>query len=144
MSQLSHFAFRVKRSMTSNRESTYMTEIPVPMCHAIMAPHLLRLLSRLCISDDELLLVSSLFKLSILTTSPLSALHATCCVLRLREGASHLFEVTLQLQGLTPQVNSCLFTQSWCNSYGKPFPCHEYKGEPQSNGVSVTSTFVLF
>lgn len=75
---------------------------------------------------------------------PLSALLAPCSVLPPREGASRLFEVSLQLQGLTPQVSPWLFTQSWCNSAGKTRLCHEYKARFHSNGVNFTSTLVLF
>lgn len=78
------------------------------------------------------------------TGPPLSALLAPCSVLPPREGASRLFEVSLQLQGLTPQVSPWLFTQSWCNSAGKTRLCHEYKARFHSNGVNFTSTLVLF
>ena len=74
----------------------------------------------------------------------LSVLLAPCSVLPPREGGSRLFEVSLQLRGLTPQVSPWLFTQSWCNSAGKLRLCHEYKAGLHSNGVSFTSTLILF
>lgn len=78
------------------------------------------------------------------TGPPSSALLAPCSVLPPREGSSHLFEVSLQLRGLTPQVSPWLFTQSWCNSAGKPCLCHEYKARHHPNGVNFTSTLILF
>lgn len=73
-----------------------------------------------------------------------SFLLAPCGVSLSGEGASRPFEVSLQLRGLTPQVSPWLFTQSGCNSAGKPRLCHEYKARLHANGVSCTSALKLF
>lgn len=120
-------------------EALVWRELTLPQCHPIRGPHYLLISPRACLHVSV-----SVCLCTCMSRHPLLlASFAPCSVLPLRKGASRLFEVSLQLQGLTPQVSAWLFTQSRCNSAGKPCFGHEYKAGLQSNGVSFTSTLIL-